>query len=451
MKIRIIIIIALLSANLLTYGQDTTKYRFRFNLPLTDLPQNYSLPYNLPSMNQSMECSYDFYELAFGGIDVLGDKIFVPRQKNYTRGRKVINTTFKYALGLVFSKYGSELPIPLGVWGHEEFHRATLGTAGVASKNGNWLFSRWDGTVYGIADQSLVQLKNEDPQVLLYSYVAGVQYETALNQKVSLNDFYKSRTLNKTALLLYNAWYVYDYFRFATSALSDSVKVLAPPHESPDPIKRDYAGADLTAWAYDMFNPTLSFDSRDSFPNGDGVNRRVGFSELTQEAQTYLKHQKNLSLLNFLNPSIFFINKISLNHQLSFNFFAQYVPTHFGHDIAVYLPVKYRQFDLLLIVHNYANQAQSGFGIGAGLYNYKISEKFESDADLYIWNQPDSFYGSSSTFGGQLSVSGKYYFLKNFSAYASICGKTRGWIMENPYLEPNISFRLGLNYYLAKK
>lgn len=97
----------------------------------------------------------------------------------------------KYTLSLAFVKYGSELPIPLGVYTHEEFHR--------------------------------------------------------VNQ-----DFYNQRTFYKNPFYLYNAFYVWDYFRFSASSDADSVKVLALPDEDPDPYFRDYAGADLTAWIYDL-------------------------------------------------------------------------------------------------------------------------------------------------------------------------------------------------------
>lgn len=433
-----------------SFGQDTSCYRLRVSLPVADLPQNYTLPYYAPSMQQSLELSNDFYELGFWGIDALGDLIFVPKEKKYSTGRKIGNTIFKFAVGLGFSKYGSELPIPLGVWGHEEFHRSVLGVNGISSKNGNWIFNRWDGTVYGISDSTLTSLKDENINSLLYSYVAGVQYEIALSQKTTLNDFYKKRTLNKNALLLYNAWYVYDYFRFSTSASSDSVKVLAPPHESGNPTERDYAGADLTAWAFDMFNPDVPFTSRDSFPGGDGVNRRIGFSDLSPEARSFLKKQKNLSLLNFLNPSIFFINRIKINSDLSFNFFAQYAPTHFGNDVAAYFPVKYKRFDMLVDFHCYSNKTSSSFGMGAGLFNFRFTEKIESDFALNVWSQPASFYENNTLFGGQIEVSTRYYLQNNFSGFITVSGKTKGWTIANPYLRENLSMRLGLSYNLTK-
>ena len=103
----------------------------------------------------------------------------------------------------------------------------------------------------------------------------------------------------KASLLLYNAYYVFNYFRFSASSDSDSAKADAPDHESNDPMERDYAGSDLTAWVYDMFNPELPYSSREDFPDGEGLNRRIGFSDLTEEARDYLVKQKKLSLLNF--------------------------------------------------------------------------------------------------------------------------------------------------------
>ena len=224
--------IVLCGLTLISYSQDSAIYKLRLSLPIVDLPQNYLLPYHAPSMQQSLELSNDFYELSFWGIDALGNKIFIPKNKEYTKGRKVGNAIFKYGLSLGFSQYGSELPIPFGVWGHEEFHRSVLGIDNISSKNGNWALNKWDGTVYGISDSALTHIKNENINSLLYSYVAGVQYEIALNQKTTLNDFYKNRTLNKNALLLYNAYYVYNYFKFSTSSISDSPKTYSQPKKT---------------------------------------------------------------------------------------------------------------------------------------------------------------------------------------------------------------------------
>lgn len=433
------------------FAQDTTRYQLRLSVPLADFPQLNDLPYRYPSMNQALEFSNDFYELGYLGIDKLGNGLFKPKTRPYTKGRKLINGIFKYAASLGFAKYGSELPIPLGVWAYEEFHRSVLGIGGINSKNGNWILNRWDGTVYGVSDTELSNLKRTNPDQLLYAYVAGVQSEILLNQKISTQDFYKKRTLAKNALLLYNAYYVYDYFRFSASPESDSVKVWVSPHENTNPRERDFAGADLTAWAYDMFSPDRAFGERSPFQNGEGVNRRVGFSELSTDAQKFIGKQKRLSLLNFANPAIFFINRIELGRSFSFNFFAQYVPTHFGNDVAVYLPMKLNKSDLLFALHEYSNKDRKGFGLDLGTYNKRISKRLETDFIIHLWDQPRNFYASDNLLGGSFEFQGRYGIGKNVGIALSVTGKTGGWQIGSPYLKSNISSRIGLTYDLRKR
>lgn len=423
-------------------GQET--YKLRLDFPIVDLPQNINHPHILPSMYQAMNWSADLYELGFFGIGELGDWIFKSEGTNYTKLKKAGNNIFKYAAGLAFSKYGSELPIPLGIWGHEEFHRSVLGVKDIRSNNGNWMFDRWDGTVYGLSDETLGLLKLNDPEQLLYSYVSGLQYEVFLNEKTTLSDFYFKRNFLKSALLLYNAYYVWDYFRFSTSNASDSVKVIAPPHESKDPLQRDFAGADLTAWVYDMFNPDQPYNARDPFPEGNGVNRRIGFSDLNSSEREYLNDQKKLSFLNFLNPSIFFINRIRISDDFSFNVFTSYAPTNFGNDVAFFLPFKYRNTGYLVNMHRYGNHEMKGFGLGLGLFEIKLHENIGMDLRIDLWDQPVSFFSTQKRKGGFVSIKPKYFFNEKFSAYVSLAGKTKGWIIGNPYLNENISVQSGI-------
>lgn len=447
---QILLIAALLLSSAIAPAQDDTEYKLRLEIPVIDLPQNTSLPYRYPSMNQALEFSAGMYDLAFWGIDELGDAIFNSRSKPSTRLGRFSNNAFKYVLGLGFSKYGSELPVPLGVWAHEEYHRSVLGISNISSKNGNWFPSRWDGTVYGISDMTLEDLKASNIDNLLYSYVAGVQYEINLNERITVSEFYFERSLPKASLLLFNAWYVYDYFRFSSSPASDSVKVLAPPHENSNPSERDYAGADLNAWIHDMFNPDLPYTSRDPFPGGEGVNRRIGFSDLSSEEQDYLNSQKKLSLLNFINPGIFFIDRIKVSDGLSFNFFTQYSPTHFGNDIALFVPVNFRRFGLMVNAHRYSNRSESGLGAGLGLYNLGSTGKVRSEVRVNVWSQPESFFSEVRVNGGYIGIKTRYLFSNSFSGFVSVSGKTRGWLLGNPYLDKNASVQAGLAYELLK-
>ena len=118
-------------------GQETQKNKLRLNIPVLDLPQNIRLPYNYPSMNQALEWSADFYELSFWGIDELGDALFISDTRSYTGMRKFTNNAFKYIFGLGFSKYGSELPVPIKTkyLVSENFS----GFVSISGKTGGWI------------------------------------------------------------------------------------------------------------------------------------------------------------------------------------------------------------------------------------------------------------------------------------------------------------------------
>lgn len=448
MKKSISLGLLLFSAGVL-FAQDNSVYKLRLSLSLLDVPQNLSSSGNYPSMMQAVELSSNLYDLSFWGIDATGNAII--KNRNNTFGGKIANTGLKYLLGLGFSYYGSELPIPLGVYTHEEFHRSVLGVNDVSSFNGNWFPNRWDGTVYGLSDEVLSNLKLNNLNDLLYSYVSGIQSENYLTQVNVIEDFFHRRAFYKNPLYLYHAYYVWDYFKFSASSLSDSVKVLAPPHEDANPFNRDFAGADLTAWIYDMFSPDAPYTDRDLFPGGEGVNRRIGFSDLTMEGRDYLKKQKQLSLLNFANPAIFLINRIKITPDFSFLAFLQYSPAHFGNDIALYVPFKLKALNQLVVIHNYNNWNKKFAGFQYGIYNISpfVNKRMEMGGTMSVWVQPadQGFFDDSGKFGGALEISSDYNIGRGFSVNMTAGYKTAGWMIGNPYIDQNARFRLGIKYF----
>ncbi len=427
------LLVLLLVSSFWVNGQDLS-----VSVPLVSLPQNLK---KYPSMQQSMGISTSMYEFSFFGLHSLGGK-WMGSAPNWQR------QSLEYVVGFAFSQYGSELPIPLGVWGHEEYHRSVLSTANIHSFNGNWLLHRWDGTVYGPSDEELSELKANDLDVLLYSYVSGVQYETQLTKKMVIQDFHNASKNWKAPLYLYNAFYVWNYFKLATSTLSDSVKVIAPQYESSSPDQRDFAGLDLTAWAYDMFSPDQPYTNRDDFPNGEGVNRRVGFHDLSIEAQHYLKKQKKLSLLNFINPAIFLINKIRVNEHLEVLPFVVYQPTHFGNAISLQMPFQYDDQGYLLGLTRFSNYHTSSYGVDLGVMNRPVAgvDEFSMSCVFHLWKQPASFYSHKSRWGGALDVIFKYRLSENFGLNMDCSVKSAGWQEGNPYLDRKINVQFGIDY-----
>ncbi|WP_247232848.1 hypothetical protein [Telluribacter sp. SYSU D00476] len=442
----ILVLLCLIATHVL--AQDSTVYKLRLQVPVIDMPQNKDIVRSYPSMNQALELSNSFYDLGFYGLSKVGNAIVKPVkwQSRFSR-RNVSNQALNYALGLGFAKYGSELPIPLGIWAHEEFHRSVLGVNGVSSKNGNWIGSRWDGTVYGVTDEALASLKTNNVSGLLHSYVAGAHAQNLTTLTNVQQDFFYRRSAYKNALYLYSAHYVYNYLKFSTSEVSDRVKDGAPNFEDPTAEQRDYAGSDFTAWAYDMFNPDKPYTDRDKFPGGEGVNRRVGFSDLSPEAQDFLLEQKKLSLINFINPAIFFINRINLGSHFSFNFMGQYYPTHFGNDVALVVPIQLYYGKYVVGFHRYSNRNMTLPGVELGLIDGALTNRWLVSVHLKGWMQPkdQSYFATESTAGGSLDLTTKYRISRSVLLNGAVTAKTAGWAAGNPYLDQNFSFRAGLS------
>jgi hypothetical protein len=422
-----------------------------FGFPLINVPENIHPKLSYPSMVGSAEIAESFYQLGYAAVRSGSVALFKGLEKSNLKKTRYIRGAFNYVASLALDRYGSELPIPLGVWAHETFHQSVLNANGAAhSINGNWLFNRWNGEVYGVSDEELSALKSNNLSGLLHAYVAGVQSEVVIGKLSTLKNFYGGPSEFRNALALYNAWHVWNYFRFCTSKGSDDAKHNLPTYEDKNPLQRDFAGADLTAWIYDMFQPHRSYTDRDPFPNGYGVNRRIGFSDLPIEGQKYLIQQKNLALLNFINPSIFFINRIKLNRYSRFNFFVEYSPTPFGNDISLLVPFAIRKNNYLFGFHRYSNSIFSPVGFEGSLVNYPITRGVLLTTRFAIWTQPrtQSYWELERKLGGSLNSCFSYSFLKHFRLGAQLYAKTSGWELSSPYLGNHFSGEISVFYHL---
>jgi hypothetical protein len=431
-------------------AQDSSRIKAQLEGPLFEFPQNLPKTYAYPSLNQARDLSFSIYNLAFWGLHSGVTRLVLGKNKQPDRKHQLLNGFANYAVQLAFCRYGSELPITLGVWAHEEYHRSILKTAGIYSHNGNWLFNRWDGTVYGPSDKQLSDLKKTNPDVLLYSYVAGVQSEIALNEKMTQAAFTNKQAYNKAALLLYNSWYVYNYFRFSNSALSDSVKRIAPQFENKNPTQRDFAGADLTAWVYDLYSRDSAYTQRSSFANGEGVNRRIGQNDLTEEGKSFLHKQQKLSLLNFLHPGILGFSTIPLLRNFSFLPYLTYYPTHFGNRISAHLLLKIKSQGFGIALQKYNGAVGSSYGVELSAFTIKHTDHLSTSIQAAIWKQPQHYFSKSSDLGGALACKLHYRISSAFQTSATVEYKTKGWYLNNPYLNSNFSLGVGLQYVVRE-
>ena len=155
-----------------------------------------------------------------------------------------------------------------------------------------------------------------------------------------------------------------------------------------------------------------------------------------------------MSLLNFLNPAIFFINSINSGEKVSFNLFLQYVPAHFGNDISINIPFKYDNLNIFIKTHRFKSYYLTGTGLDVSALDIKISDNISIDLNSHFWNQPTAFWGSSKVTGGAVDCELKYMLADSFEIYAQLDLKSKGWLLGNPFLTSDKTFVFGVNYYL---
>jgi hypothetical protein len=116
----------------------------------------------------------------------------------------------------------------------------------------------------------------------------------------------------------------------------------------------------------------------------------------------------------------------------------------------LFIPLKINNTGYLLNVQRYNNHVSEGYGLGLGVSRLRLTGNIYTDLRLNIWNQPDSFFGDSKKKGGSIGVRTNFPISDHSSAFIFIGGKTRGWLMGNPYLDESLSVRTGFSFKMLK-
>jgi len=417
---------------------ESPRYSPLLELPAADLPANLQDGYFLPAAGQALALTGDLFELSHWGLAALSDWL-VPRQ------RTVLNQGLRYLLSAPWVWFGTELPVPLGTWNHEQYHVAALRQAGVSSRNGN-SFLRWDGTVYDVSDAELIAAKAEDPAALVRAHAAGLEANNSLVLAETSRDFFLRGWVSKPFLYLYSAYYNWNYLRLAAGPQADDVKQAILDHESAVPEERDFTGLDPLGWVYDLFRPPEPYAARGPHPSGVGIARPLGWSDLTAEEQRFLKLQYYLSLINFLNPLAFFLHHVQVG-DWQLNLVAQHTLTSFGYSVDVHALLKRGEMNLRVSQANQWNHERWYPGLALQLVEYPAASWLRVSPRLAVWLQPPAqeFKTDESRLGGLAAAELRAPLGGPFGAFAELGYKSEGWVLGEMSLEATWFGRAGLH------
>ena len=453
------------------FAQDTTDSQIYFDIPIVDF--NYQSlamrtganhrnslgagadsktgfgdfvnSYSNPGMCQSLNWSLSRINLTGYGANKLSDLLVKPD----TEFKKVINQGIRE---LIFTGSNAFLIyFPLGDgWVHEEYHRAAMTIGGVYGYDNINSFNALGEdhiSVTHIQDQDLAYFKKNDPAGFNRMLAAGGEGELLLTRDLQLNNFYYK---SEMPITLYNLIILYTVVSYPNGDAKDedTEELIKRKLEETDISQRDFTGPDYRGWVWHLFKPDIPYDSLGVHPTGNGIDRYISYTDLTDEELKFLKNSASLMWLNFISPMTIGIYRISIGKKRYFNFAVKTYLNSFGYDINPEVYFKTSEWNLFAGIHNYHNFDKSFIGLEVGGYKNPFSllnKEFLCDARLILWNQPENqAFKANKGSRGALAELKIYYPLNNWLlGYMDIETKSKGWVAGNPFLESNTIIRMG--------
>lgn len=404
--------------------------------------------YENPSMQQALAVTKNLHATNYYFTNKLWNGIIRPKdRKSYLLNRVLANVqagVVDYALAYKLMVFGP-------AWMHEEFHRSGTTLRGIPTFNETYY--RFGGgipsaSVSHVSDADMVRFKQEAPNELVRSFASGIEAQYALVRNMQQDNFFQRTQYPNVAMNILITNQAVGYVRqFRAADYDQSIDTMNFYGE--EMAERDYVGWDFTAWVYDLHRPDEAYGNRGAHPFGDGIDRAIKRSKLTPEEDAYLVRMGDLQYLNFLSPDMFGFHGFRVGRNTRFNFGARHILTSFGYDLGGDLLLDHKGRQWMLGVHTYHNRDHIFTGIEVARKGLRMSRgehPCSLDLRAMAWTQPKDggFYDQQGKFGGLLAVRGSLPVGRVVNAYAEAEGKTDGWVMANPYLNSNVSFRFGV-------
>ncbi|MDR0962392.1 MAG: hypothetical protein LBM62_07550 [Mediterranea sp.] len=407
--VRLIILVLALSPIPLAAQTDSTHIEKEYPIVLYDSPAQ------LFTMRQFDESSLSLYRLTVAEIN----KVVTPRWAPIVSG---------LASALLY------LPLT-----HEEGHRSILTSQQIGSISKPYFNKQMSAYIIGVTDADLMSLRNTNLPVYIRLHTAGLESDYALLlREASLMNWKKEDTrvlwmdyvFRKLSL---TAYYSYGLFKADAGITEES-----------DERKRDIVGHDVYGAIRHLHRPTMEF------------YRYTNYNELTPEEKNFSKRVGWRSLLNLLDPLLIGKTGFRIKNDIRFNAALGYGMAPFGDYIDEHVWLSTQRLNAHIYLRQYENKNSWFPAFGVDMYGMKMTRSLLVDIALHGWMQPNdlSFTNKNGKAGGAVEVTGKYRFfyrnsgVKGMSVNVGITAKTKGFLLEDMYLDKHIGLRLGTSIWL---
>jgi hypothetical protein len=395
-------------------------------IPLGEFPFNYNEGFSFPGMEQSLH------------YNITTETIIHESIGSYLE--KQIGTGYTFVAIALFDMMVMTYLPPGSAWLHEEWHRAVMANRGIDSYNEVYEFNFFSSTiaVSHVHDDDLIRLKRDHPADMVRLSEAGIEAQYESVKRSRENYFFSGRDIH----YVMPGWWlniINSVFYIQLCTTSESNSMTNEMNIEEEIIEdRDFVGLDFTAWVYDLHRPDEPYEDRGVHLHGNGIDRYIKNSDLTDEEKKYLDRMFYLSLMNFVSPQLFGIKYFSMNNPLGagtlhYNAAMMHYLTSFGYTVDLHIMLKIKEYNLTLIPRLYANQENYLPGFEIGLYRYSLNlagVTFYWNQSIILWLQPENsgFYSEEISPGGLIKESFAIPLNDTVELYLSGEMKTEGWV-----------------------
>lgn len=411
----------------------------RLELPALDSAVNLGADAAFPSMAQSLALTRGVYQLGHTALE--------RRLADHPRRSVLSVAAFDVLMNW----------LPLGsTWLHEEWHRAVLSRYGIGSRNdvyGLDLFAE-SVAVSEVSDAELAWLKREHPADLVRLRAAGFEAETELQNAFEFERFFQRSTGRDGIVMWANAINTIAYMSLCASREADAFTREANDDDGADVGRRDVSGLDCTAWVYDLFRPDEPYEARGLHPSGVGVDRYIAYGDLAEEEREYLRLQRNLSLVNLLDPFLFGRDRFQGTgpldgRPLEWNVTARHYLTPFGYSLGANLYLRNHRGKLLAALFAYVNDERVLPGLDLRWVDHPVTlgdSPARLSARAAVWRQPEDqrFRADEAHTGGLLAARLALPVNRRWELFVEAEAKSEGWVAGNVSLDAGATVRAGV-------
>jgi hypothetical protein len=180
------------------------------------------------------------------------------------------------------------------------------------------------------------------------------------------------------------------------------------------------------------------------------LRRYRTYSDLSTGERSFVRLQRSLSLLNFLDPALLGFDALEWG-KLRFFAHVRHLPTSFGHVLSVDGLFSANRVDWALSAQNFFNQSHWFPGLVAELWRYPVSvglaQPLRLSARAGAWLQPkEQRYVTGRAQFGAMSAFRVGLGHRRFEPFVEVEAKSAGWVAGILTDEPLLSLRTGLGY-----